>query len=370
MSATPAPPAPPQPAYILRGHQSPINTLTFLCRNTLLATADASGICVLWRLSTRRPIAVWAAHNTSILAVSEWRSKDRSDSRLITHGRDNKLRVWKIPREEDGVATMLPAEGEVNGKAPWLVVSMEVNTLNFCGFGMCQLPTTDAEGDYNDILIAVPSVLNSQAVDIFQLPSTQRVHTRINATATTGMAMALQLSSINDALTLVAGYESGHVVVFRLRDGNWEETYSAQSHSQPVLSLALAPDATYFLTTSADSLVVRHPTAEGEVRKVDTRHAGLQSVAIRSDGKLFATAGWDGKFRVFSTKGRMKELAVLKWHTEGCYAVGFAEVLGEGEQQGEMAVETVEEARVKRETGRHWIAGGAKDGRVSLWDLF
>ncbi|KAI5817891.1 WD40-repeat-containing domain protein [Pyronema omphalodes] len=370
MSAISAQPAPPQPAYILRGHQSPINTLRFLCRNTLLATADASGICIIWRLSTRRPIAVWAAHNTSILAISEWRSKDRSNSRLITHGRDNKLRVWKIPREEDGVATMLPAEGEVNGKAPWLVVSMEVNTLNFCGFGMCELPETGGESDYNDILIAVPSVLNSQAIDIFQLPSTDRVHTRIASTATTGMAMALAMSYINDAMTLVAGYESGHVVVLRLRDGKWEETYLAQSHTQPVLSLAFAPDATHFLTTSADSLVVRHPVGEGEVKKLDTRHAGLQGVAIRSDGKLFATAGWDGRFRVFSTKGKMKELAVLKWHTDGCYAVGFAEILAEGETQGETTLATVEEARVKRETGRHWIAGGAKDGRVSLWDLF
>ncbi|KAF8247818.1 WD repeat-containing protein, partial [Wilcoxina mikolae CBS 423.85] len=369
-------PPPPKPAYILRGHLSPVHAITFLTNNQYLLTADASGICILWLLTTRRPIAVWNAHTNSILSVAEWCPRDLAspDRRIITHGRDNKIRVWKLPRPEDDVCTTLPAdEGTVTGKAPWMVASLEVNALNFCGFGFCQdlYTTMDDAAEYRDALIAVPSALDSQAVDIFTLPSTRRVHTRISPPETTGMAMALALRFVEEGtLTLIAGYESGHVFVFHHipTRGKWEVTYSSQPHSQPILSLAVQPE--YFLTTSADSLIIRHPlgSAEGEVVKLDTKHSGLQSVCVRSDGKLFATAGWDGRFRVFKTKGGMKEVAVLKWHTVGCYAVAFAEVLEEEEgEEGEMSVEV---ARVRRETRKHWVAGGAKDGKVSLWEVF
>lgn len=128
---------------------------------------------------------------------------------------------------------------------------------------------------------------------------------------------------------------------------------------------------------------------------VNTKHSGQQSLSIRSDGKIFATAGWDAKVRVYSTKGGMKELAVLKWHKEGLYAMGFGEVLEgtvEGKEDresinppessgGEVVrmgkeggvlpkVKTVEQMREERERRRHWLAAGSKDGKVSLWEVY
>lgn len=66
----------------------------------------------------------------------------------------------------------------------------------------------------------------------------------------------------------------------------------------------------------------------------------------------------------------MKELAVLKWHREGCYAVAFGQVLEVEKSQEEGAVVTVEERRRERVRTVHWVAGGAKDGKVSLWDVY
>lgn len=222
------------------------------------------------------------------------------------------------------------------------------------------------------------------------------MHTRVASRETTGMAMALELRrlvpGVESELALIAGYESGHVVVLcNHGEKQWDTAYVLKPHSQPILSLAVYPDNSSFLTTSADSLIVRHPLGEGRVKVVDTRHLGLQGVSVRSDGKVFATAGWDGRFRVFSGKG-MKELAVLKWHGVGCYAVAFAEILeeeGEGEvvdggsscdsalsgprearPDGELARLSVTDSRIRRESRRHWIAGGAKDGKVSLWEIY
>jgi hypothetical protein len=98
----------------------------------------------------------------------------------------------------------------------------------------------------------------------------------------------------------------------------------------------------------------------------------------------------------------MKELAVLKWHKGGCYAVSFAEVLDvtaqqsmsigsletvkthemsreEREEQGNAVFKlpralgmttSVKEKRILQATRTHWVAAGSKDGKVSLWEIY
>ncbi|KAI0411107.1 WD repeat-containing protein [Xylaria grammica] len=132
------------------------------------------------------------------------------------------------------------------------------------------------------------------------------------------------------------------------------------------------------------------------IKVVDTKHSGQQGLQIRSDGRIFATAGWDSKIRVYSAK-TMAELAVLKWHDVGCYAAAFA-VLGAGQKNpddskdspgkgddppaevggGETTIATVtppgelsvKERRIKTAKEAHWLAAGSKDGKISLWDIY
>lgn len=54
------------------------------------------------------------------------------------HGRDNKLHVWQLrPSDEKDFSTELPLEdAETPRKQPWLLHSVTVNALNFCGFTM------------------------------------------------------------------------------------------------------------------------------------------------------------------------------------------------------------------------------------------
>ena len=70
---------PAQPQYILRGHSSQIHAVVFLRKNTRLLTGDADGWTVLWNLATKRPVAVWRAHDGPILGLSEW-----TPNRIIT----------------------------------------------------------------------------------------------------------------------------------------------------------------------------------------------------------------------------------------------------------------------------------------------
>ncbi|KAJ4257558.1 Astra associated protein 1 Asa1 [Fusarium torreyae] len=389
-----------------------------------------------------RPRAVWRAHEKALLGIRGW-----GNDKIITHGRDMKLIVWKLGEsDEEHLSTALPVEEVPTPRAqPWMLHLLEVNTLNFCAFAVC--PCTPGPVDAaSEILIAVPNTLHSDAIDIYQLPSQRRIHT-IKAGNKTGMAMCLALLHHKDALTLIAAFENGYATVQRLEsDGQWTTTYHSQAHSQPVLSLGVYDDC--FLTSSADSIVAKHPiptdlffplqdtelpkstervveiideepkgksllsaalksspqqgrTAaprkgvawKDPLKTVNTKHSGQQSLGVRSDGKIFATAGWDSKVRVYSTK-TMKELAVLKWHQVGCYAVAFADVKvsdqareagqSTAEQENESKTNSistrtgslirtgmsVKEQRIATARRTHWIAAGAKDGKISLWDIY
>ncbi len=83
----------------------------------------------------------------------------------------------------------------------------------------------------------------------------------------------------------------------------------------------------------------------------------------------------------------MKELAVLKWHKVGCYATAFAAIQvavgtgkldeddGKTETTTEVAeqsstVGTAQQRRDDKAQTTHWLAAGAKDGKVSLWDIY
>lgn len=161
-----------------------------------------------------------------------------------------------------------------------------------------------------------------------------------------------------------------------------------------MLSLDPSPRRDWYLTSSADALVVKHPiptpssvvgmeapVATAPLQVLQTKHAGQQGLRVRDDGKVFATAGWDARVRVYKGAA-LAELAVLKWHREGCYCVAFADVSTGG--GGDEVVDdgagkevarrvgrlTVKEERLRKARTAHWLAAGSKDGKVSLWDIY
>ena len=206
------------------------------------------------------------------------------------------------------------------------------------------------------------------------------------------MAISLFLHPTSNSLTVISGFESGHTSITQLISSTWKTLYVAQPHLQPILSISISPRSSkelFYLTSSADSIIAKHsiPSTSSNIigpllplKTLQTKHAGQQSLQIRNDGKVFATAGWDSKVRVYGVKG-MKELAVLKWHKEGCYSVAFADVILAEEEAGGVegneivGVEksgalSVMEERQRKAVLTHWLAVGSKDGKVSLWEIY
>ncbi|KAH6635675.1 WD40-repeat-containing domain protein [Chaetomium sp. MPI-SDFR-AT-0129] len=466
---------PAQPKAILRGHKAQVHAAAFVRGNERLLTGDADGFVVAWDLTVMRPSAVWRAHENAILGIAGW-----GDDRLITHGRDNKLIVWKFTaQEESQLSTKLPLDPSTETRPqPWMLHMLEVNTMNFCTFSYCPATAGSGAAAPTEILIAVPNTLASEAIDIFHLPSQTRQHT-VKLGDKNGMVMALSLIRQGPSLTLVAGYENGVAIVAQLGDhGNWAVRYQAKCHNQPILSLDVDPSRAFFLTSSADAIIAKHPLPPSlgsqsqssaappptppssttpsshpssqpqpsppkslltaalsntptptpttpatpltvpaaatritaPLKTLNTHHAGQQSLHIRADSRIFATAGWDARIRVYST-ATLAEVAVLKWHATGCFAVVFASLAGthtstradgggdgvgntergvdggegrsgDGGQEKEanrsqevvvvpkLVDMTLREKRVRQARAAHWVAAGSKDGKVSLWDVF
>ncbi|KAF7712204.1 Uncharacterized protein PECH_003917 [Penicillium ucsense] len=428
------------PAYILRGHAAPIHALHIFAQNLRLLSADADGWVVLWDLVSKRPVTVWKAHGGAVLEVKALSLEDEV-TEIYTHGRDHKLCVWKLRAEDEHfLDKTLPVdiaatETKQKGSQPWLLHSLPVNALNFCAFSMTSLDLPRAssgeaqpgESQATDrhVLFAVPNALDSGGIDVFHLPSERRLATiKSDPSVKTGMLMAVNLfvSSSSDVYVACA-FEDGHVMVF-MRKGpirpsevdiesnnqtswKWNKVYANQPHTQPVLSLDVAPSKDYFVSSSADALLIKHPipgagmtanyTANNlmddqVLKSVNTKHSGQQGLRIRNDAKIFATAGWDSRVRVYSCR-TMKELAVLKWHKDGCYAVAFGEAHAATDPQAssdasgvgptrsdehgtvETEVPTRSIAAVHRQRSRkiqqtHWLAAGSKDGKISLWDIY
>jgi WD40 repeat protein len=415
---------PLQPTYILRGHTSQIHALRFLRENTRLLTGDADGWLVVWSMSSRRPVAVWRAHTASILTLGSWGPKKivrhvltmcvvHPLTHLFSHGRDSRIRVWQYREsEEDGFSKQLPAETPAQSrKEPWLLNSVAVNTINFCSFSLCA-GERQADETSDSVLIAVPA-REETSVEIHEMPSEKKIHIVPHSTRTkASMIMALKLFRARGTLYLITGNEGGATSVqkFDLEIKKWATVYAATPHRQPILSLDVSSSLGFYYTCGADAVIARHMlldlqpavnTASKDMKMLSTGHSGQQSLVVRSDSKIFATAGWDARVRVYSSKS-MAELAVLKWHKEGCYAVEFAEILrgsidrhhmgvGEADARSQDApdselAESSETAVVKAtnyvqhvprgqqredKTKRmHWLAAGAKDGKVSLWIVY
>lgn len=81
-----APQAPrvPTPIYILRGYASPIHALHLFKSNLRLVSGDANGWVVVWDMVSKRPVAVWKAHDGAVLEVKAFWYADDGVSVIYT----------------------------------------------------------------------------------------------------------------------------------------------------------------------------------------------------------------------------------------------------------------------------------------------
>lgn len=182
------------------------------------------------------------------------------ETHLLTQGRDDKLYVWRLEIESLGKSGLRtkPPSGLTSGESdsdypkPWLTYSLTVNSLNFCQVA------------WNDGLLAKPDLDSSDKVELLEWTDGafrvvwNDIYPRLNGIKT-GIVMDLH---IKNKKKLIVGYEGGAVAVFDVSDRNNYTpalNYYVVSHVQPVLSVRAHPFKNEFVSSSADSLIVKHP---------------------------------------------------------------------------------------------------------------
>ncbi|KAL0084747.1 WD40-repeat-containing domain protein [Phycomyces blakesleeanus] len=330
---------PPTPQYIFRGHQAAINTLCYFGDDQFIASGDGDGIIIVWKMKTRRPVLKWKAHEESCLCVKVY--KDR----LVSQGRDDKIQVWQLPDLEE-IAVVVSVSDAQNLKPPTLVFHIPYDSLNFCKFSLCIIP--------DSVLLAFPSNGDTPLVDIYDLTLRKWAIRTIGLGTTAGLSkkglcMAVELVEKEEKIWLLVGYEDGSVsmwfcdVIQRVASLVWD----VQKHKQPVLSMAVDRSNTWVVSTSADNQIIKYSIQSGDVlNQIALKKSGIAAVAVRPDNKIFATAGHDGKIRVFSCSS-LRPLAILTYHRESAYCVAFG-----------------------TQSDCNWLISGGKDARISLWAIY
>jgi hypothetical protein len=86
------------------------------------------------------------------------------------------LQVFALSTSKYLTSAVLPSRIQGDLPVPRQILSLDINTLNYCPFSALSLPEgTTPEG----VLIAVPHTVDSGYIDVFHLPSKTRIATAI-----------------------------------------------------------------------------------------------------------------------------------------------------------------------------------------------
>jgi WD40 repeat protein len=220
-------------------------------------------------------------------------------------------------------------------------------------------------------LLAIPAYDPSQ-ISLFDLRERKRTAllTLPAADAPVGMCMSIRaVPGGTDPLgaNVVAGYEDGSVIGWDLR--NRAMLWRSKLFDEPAVAVAVglsksggcrvvaggAGDTLHIgklPTRAADSGAGEgNPVSQlRDLKTIQLKHAGINSISIRDDGKLFATAGWDNRVRLFSWP-KCSPLAILGYHRAAVNVVSWSNAVYEVD-------------------GGKLLAAGSKDTCISLWSVY
>lgn len=315
----------------LRAHSASVRALNFAGGGASLISGDEDGWVVIWNLHIRRPTAIWRAHSHALLAV-----QSRGPHEALTHGRDNKIRIWSFKQPQEYVCRPLDdAAREIDYPKPWLVYSLDVNALNFCAVAVKQIdPNT----------IAVPSTAGSDKIDVYTISPLTRPLKAVTPFDGGSPNSVMSLIWIEDRL--VAGYESGDIAVF---DADGSLVTAEKVHNEPVM--CLASDGKRVFSGAADRTLGVLSMDSVTVSKVKLSFKGISSLEFNVS-RLMA-AGWDSRVHVFDSS--LEEIQTIP----GDYTVVRA---------SEVEAHPVMTRRI-RPLPDAWMALGGKNGRIWLGEF-
>lgn len=153
--------------------------------------------------------------------------------------------------------------------------------------------------------------------------------------------MAIKL--LGQGSKIATAYESGCICI-------WNENivlHRTRVKSMPTCLGHHAHRNELLLGTSCETLYIFNADNLTELKSIALTNPGLNVMALRlSDLRIYATAGWDKRIRLFSARSH-KKLCVLQLHDEAVNSLIFIAGPGSG-----------------------LLAAGGSDALISLWDVY
>lgn len=167
-----------------------------------------------------------------------------------------------------------------------------------------------------------------------------------------GQLMCFKYIDLGGQGYILAGYESGDFLTWDLRTSKvidqkrFEECPMAMDYDSVTNRGVFGgpSDQLGVFTYSRQTTELQRGT------DIALKNAGINSVSIRKDQKVFSTGGWDGRVRIFSWKS-MRPLAVLTEHKTAVTDISYSSDKVSLWKAPIMAVSGL-------------------DGQISLWDLY
>ncbi|KAK9807366.1 hypothetical protein WJX73_007236 [Symbiochloris irregularis] len=299
----------PAPDYVLRQHSASVQAIALRTDNALLYSGDATGHLIIWNLDQRRPAFHRRLHSDEAGVICLLLL---NGERLVSQGRDGLVQGWALNEQH----------------AP-------------AGIALCGKKTAPSV----DLLAHPDTEASNIVLRSVQDPKWQITFDQGAAGLKHGMCMHISLFEHAEAIYVISAYEDGMVAI-------WDAAKPLQPclcqrlHKEPIMALALNPDNTGGICTSADDQVVLFTLdlsrmAFSGITRVTMSSPGCSGVAIRADQRIFALASWTGEVSVYHMRKR-RCLAVLQYHRELATCVLF-------------------------NTETQQIVTAAKDGAIAMW---
>lgn len=334
---------PPDPVYCLKSPDlSPFHSLCFHTPERLYA-GTAKGTVQLWDLQTNRSTYQLPVGGTGGPVIALAHTEDA----LLTQEKNDPgaVKLWQL----------------TNSSGYVLRHEAHTDHVGFCRFVYHpQLPSSSGG--------AAPAVIIPRGGSNISILCGRTLEKRqvLNVDDGGGAAglpplgtvmcfLPVQLAS--GGTYLLAGYESGTLILWDL---NCSKIVSharlATADDECLMTLDYDPVTNRGVAGgSSDKIVVFCLDRQtGEIRRkseIAIKNAGVHRLRIRKDLKVFSSAGWDGRIRIFSWKS-LRPLAVLTEH-----------------RGGELLDLTYSEDKVSMWKAVIMAAAGS-DGQISLWDLY
>jgi len=326
-----------EPTLVLSGRKGAIHAVTFICAE-LVACGYETGSIDVWSTETGKLLATGDTDGSGVFALHAFLGRH-----LLSQTRDGVLSQWDLQceRPHGALVAQIAMQHRINTGArsfcrcaPWLPEdAVDLEELRVA------TPVRSEEGQGGVSMSSEVSVWNWALAAIELQSSTEEKGPE--------RGMCTELAMVPGAgRRLVTGFESGHIGMLDCEAGCWLWIHKA--HEEPVMGLAITLRKGHLLgvTGAADKLIaafVLHDQGCDEVGRLDKSHGGIGQLCVRGDQRVFASAGWDNRTRVFCLK-TLTPVAILRHHRDSVNAVAFS-------------------------SNNSSLASGSKDGKLCLWDV-